>query len=51
MEHIFVFIMKSLLVLDILVKTCKNRLFDTTVENFDLKMLYHVKFWECLLKK
>lgn len=33
MEHIFFFIMKSLLVLDILVKTSKNRLFDTTVEN------------------
>lgn len=33
MEHIFFFIMKSLLLLDILVKTSKNRLFDTTVEN------------------
>lgn len=33
MEHIFFFIMKSLLVLDILVKISKNRLFDTTVEN------------------
>lgn len=33
MEHIFFFIMESLLVLDILLKTSKNRLFDTTVEN------------------
>lgn len=33
MEHTFFFIMESLLVLDILLKTSKNRLFDTTVEN------------------
>lgn len=33
MEHIFFFIMESLLVLDILLKTSKNKLFDTTVEN------------------
>ena len=33
MEHTFFFIMESLLVLDILLKTSKNKLFDTTVEN------------------